>query len=97
MRVRSSIILSSNSFAPMSTWFALPVAVYIFLIDVSHAAIHSGDTSAQTYYYAFNAVRSEDVLKFAHEFGEVLVMPIMLEVVMRVCASGGAFSYLNFS
>jgi hypothetical protein len=94
----SSIILSSNSFAPMSTWFALPVAVYIFLIDVSHAAIHSGDTSAQTYYYyTFNAVRLEDVLKFTHEFGEVLVMPIMLEVVMRVCASGGAFSYLNFS
>jgi len=82
----------------MSTWFSLPVAVYIFLIDVSHTAIQSDDTSAQTYYYpAFNAVRSEDVLKFAHEFGEVLVMPIMLEVVMRVRASGGAFSYLNFS
>jgi hypothetical protein len=71
--------------------------IHIFLIDVSHAAIHSGDTSTQMYYYTFNAVRLEDVLKFAHEFGEVLVMLIMLEVVICVRASGGAFSYLNFS
>lgn len=47
-------------------------------------------TSGQTYYYpAFNASRSEDALKFAHEFGEVLAMPIMLEAVMRVRASRG--------
>ena len=48
-------------------------------------------TSGQTYYYpAFNAARSEDALKFAHEFGKVLAMPIMLEAVMRVRASRGS-------
>ena len=47
-------------------------------------------TSGQTYYYpAFNAARTEDAIKFAHEFGEVLAMPIMLEAVMRVRASRG--------
>jgi protein transport protein SEC24 len=53
-------------------------------------------TSGQTYYYpAFNAARAEDALKFAHEFGEVLAMPIMLEAVMRVRASRGTiFFYL---
>ncbi|OBZ67405.1 Protein transport protein SEC24 [Grifola frondosa] len=45
-------------------------------------------TSGQTYFYpAFNASRTEDAVKFAHEFGEVLAMPIMLEAVMRVRAS----------
>ena len=54
-------------------------------------------SSGQTYYYpAFNAMRLEDALKFAHEFGEVLVMPIVLEAVMHVRISRGAFSYLNF-
>ncbi len=47
-------------------------------------------TSGQTYFYpAFNAARSEDAVKFAHEFGEVLAMPIMLEAVMRVRATRG--------
>lgn len=47
-------------------------------------------TSGQTYFYpAFNAARSEDAIKFAHEFGEVLAMPIMLEAVQRVRASRG--------
>ncbi len=36
-------------------------------------------------------VCSEDALKFAHEFGGVLAMPIMLEAVMRVRASRGEF------
>ena len=54
-------------------------------------------TSGQTYYYpAFNAGRSEDALKFAHEFGQVLAMPIMLEAIMRVRASRGVFLYLVF-
>ena len=48
-------------------------------------------TSGQTYFYpAFNASRTEDAIKFAHEFGEVLAMPIMLEAVMRVRASKSA-------
>jgi len=47
-------------------------------------------TSGQTYFYpAFNAARSEDAVKFAHEFGEALAMPIMLEAVMRVRATRG--------
>ena len=45
-------------------------------------------TAGQTYFYpAFNASRTEDAIKFAHEFGEVLAQPIMLEAVMRVRAS----------
>lgn len=47
-------------------------------------------TGGQTYYYpSFNAVRSEDALKFAHEFGTVISDPICLEAVMRVRASRG--------
>ncbi|CAH7681135.1 hypothetical protein PPACK8108_LOCUS13697 [Phakopsora pachyrhizi] len=45
-------------------------------------------TGGNTYFYpAFNAARSEDALKFAHEFGQVLASPIALEAVMRVQAS----------
>jgi hypothetical protein len=51
-------------------------------------------TSGQTYYYpAFNAGRTEDAMKFAHEFGEVISTPIMLEAVMRVRASRGTHSH----
>ena len=51
-------------------------------------------TSGQTYYYpAFNAGRSEEAIKFAHEFGEVIAMPIMVEAVMRVRATKGAFKF----
>jgi protein transport protein SEC24 len=58
-------------------------------------------TSGQTYFYpAFNAARSEDAVKFAHEFSEVLAMPIMLEAVQRVRASKGVsivvFIYSRF-
>ena len=53
-------------------------------------------TSGQTYYYpAFNAARTEDALKFAHEFGEVLAMPIMLECITRVRASRGLFFHAS--
>jgi len=53
-------------------------------------------TSGQTYYYpAFNAGRTEDAMKFAHEFGEVLATPIMLEAVMRVRASRGMLLFLS--
>ena len=63
------------------------------LIDCSACLPHY--TSGQTYYYpAFNAGRTEDAMKFAHEFGEVLAMPIMLEAVIRVRASRGAFSII---
>ncbi|KAF8637917.1 hypothetical protein AX17_002539 [Amanita inopinata Kibby_2008] len=71
------------------------VSVDMFLFsaayqDVATLACLPHYTSGQTYYYpAFNAARTEDALKFAHEFGEVLAMPIMLEAVMRVRASRG--------
>ncbi|EEB98238.1 hypothetical protein MPER_02292, partial [Moniliophthora perniciosa FA553] len=71
------------------------VSVDMFLFsagyqDVASLACLPHYTSGQTYYYpAFNASRTEDAIKFAHEFGEVLAMPIMLEAVMRVRASRG--------
>ncbi|KAF8629024.1 hypothetical protein AX15_003599 [Amanita polypyramis BW_CC] len=71
------------------------VSVDMFLFsatyqDVASLACLPHYTSGQTYYYpAFNAARTEDAIKFAHEFGEVLAMPIMLEAVMRVRASRG--------
>ncbi|KAF8843924.1 hypothetical protein BDN67DRAFT_1066584 [Paxillus ammoniavirescens] len=71
------------------------VSVDMFLFssayqDVASLACLPHYTSGQTFFYpAFNASRSEDAIKFAHEFGEVLAMPIMLEAVMRVRASKG--------
>ncbi|KAH8917910.1 CPII coat sec24 protein [Atractiella rhizophila] len=47
-------------------------------------------TGGQVYFYpAFNAGRSEDALKFAHELGEVLASPIGLEAIIRIRASRG--------
>ena len=47
-------------------------------------------TSGQTYFYpGFNASRTEDALKLAHELSTVLSSPIALEAVMRVRASRG--------
>ncbi|KZT03773.1 protein transporter SEC24 [Laetiporus sulphureus 93-53] len=69
------------------------VSVDMFLFgnsyqDLATLACLPHYTSGQTYFYpAFNASRTEDAIKFAHEFGEVLAMPIMLEAVMRVRAS----------
>jgi protein transport protein SEC24 len=52
-------------------------------------------TSGQTFYYpAFNAGRTEDAIKFAHEFGEIMAVPIMLEAVIRVRASRGMIAPL---
>ncbi|KAG9029729.1 COPII subunit [Tulasnella sp. JGI-2019a] len=47
-------------------------------------------TAGNTFFYpAFNATKSEDALKFAHEFGEILASPVALEAVIRVRASRG--------
>ena len=44
----------------------------------------------QTYYYpAFNAGRTENAVKFAHEFGAVMATPIILGAVTRVRTSRG--------
>lgn len=47
-------------------------------------------TAGQTYYYpGFNAARTEDAMKFAHEFSELLAERIGLEAVIRIRASRG--------
>ncbi|EIE85083.1 hypothetical protein RO3G_09793 [Rhizopus delemar RA 99-880] len=47
-------------------------------------------TGGQTYYYpGFNASRTEDAIKFAHEFSELLAEQIGLEAVIRIRASRG--------
>ncbi|KZT60942.1 hypothetical protein CALCODRAFT_491881 [Calocera cornea HHB12733] len=47
-------------------------------------------TSGQTYFYpSFNASRSEDAIKLAHELSNLLASPIGLEAVIRVRASRG--------
>ncbi|EJC99351.1 CPII coat sec24 protein [Fomitiporia mediterranea MF3/22] len=71
------------------------VSVDMFLFsasyqDVATLACLPHYTSGQTYFYpGFNAAKAEDAIKFAHEFGEVVAMPIMLEAVMRVRATKG--------
>ncbi|KAF8524356.1 protein transporter SEC24 [Hysterangium stoloniferum] len=71
------------------------VSVDMFLFasgytDIASLSCLPHYTSGQTYFYpAFNAARSEDALKFAHEFGTVLSSPICFEAVMRVRASKG--------
>ena len=60
--------------------------------DVATLNVLPHYTAGQTYYYpAFSAARSEDALKFAHEFGEVLASPIGFEGVIRVRATRGAY------
>ncbi|BGP55492.1 COPII subunit [Rhodotorula sphaerocarpa] len=69
------------------------VDMWLFSSTYTDVATLSGlprYTGGQTYYYpSFNAARSEDALKFAHEFGTVIADPICLEAVMRVRASRG--------
>ena len=68
--------------------------------DVASLSCLPRYTGGNTYFYpAFNAARSEDALKFAHEFGQVLASPIALEAVMRVRASRGKrqFKFLSFA
>ncbi|KAG1880424.1 hypothetical protein C8R48DRAFT_767214 [Suillus tomentosus] len=63
------------------------VSVDMFLFSAAYQDLAS-HTSGQTYFYpAFNSGQYEDAIKFTHEFGEVLAMPIILEAVMRVHAS----------
>ncbi|KAI0052070.1 CPII coat sec24 protein [Auriscalpium vulgare] len=82
-----------KSFAIECSRAQVTVDMFLFSAAYQDVATLAGlphYTSGQTYFYpAFNAARSEDAVKFAHEFGEVLAMPIMLEAVMRVRASRG--------
>lgn len=71
------------------------VSVDMFLFssgytDVASLSCLPRYTGGQTYFYpSFNAGRSEDAIKFAHELGEVLAQKIGLEAVIRVRASRG--------
>lgn len=70
------------------TWYGPPFVLVLYTVQLTRpSACLPHYTAGQTYFYpAFNA-RTEDARKFAHEFGEVLAQPIMLEAVMRVRAS----------
>jgi len=83
-----------KSFAIECSRSQVSVDMWLFSSAYTDVATLSGlprYTGGQTYYYpSFNAARSEDALKFAHEFGTVIADPICLEAVMRVRASRGA-------
>jgi protein transport protein SEC24 len=71
------------------------VSVDMFLFssaytDVATLSCLPRYTGGQTYFYpGFHAARSEDALKFAHEFAEVLASPISYEAVLRLrCTKG---------
>ncbi|KAJ3188766.1 COPII subunit [Gaertneriomyces sp. JEL0708] len=59
-------------------------------VDVATLSGCAKFTGGSVYYYpSFTAARSEDALKFAHEFSHFLSRPIGLEAVMRIRASKG--------
>ncbi|UZJ52086.1 hypothetical protein CBS101457_001406 [Exobasidium rhododendri] len=71
------------------------VSVDMFLFssaytDVATLSCLPRYTGGQTYFYpGFHATRSEDALKFAHEFAEVMASPISYEAVLRLrCTKG---------
>lgn len=91
---------SYTDVATLSTSYAVPHVrefVYSGLLLSTHAGHLPHYTSGQTYFYpAFSAARSEDAIKFAHEFGEVLASPIGLEAVIRVRATRGAWLHCDW-
>ena len=71
----------------------ISVDLWLFSSAYTDVATLSGlprYTGGNTYFYpSFNASRSEDALKFAHEFGTVISDPTPFEAVIRVRASRG--------
>ncbi|SPO26388.1 Protein transport protein SEC24 [Ustilago trichophora] len=71
------------------------VSVDMFLFapsytDVATLSCLPRYTGGQTFFYpAFHAGRSEDAVKFSHEFSEVLSSPISYEAVLRLRATKG--------
>ncbi|KZV95863.1 putative ER to Golgi transport-related protein [Exidia glandulosa HHB12029] len=95
---KESALLQAGS--PFYKTFAIEcsraqVSVDMFLFAATYTDVASLSclphyTSGQTFFYpGFNAARSEDAIKFAHEFGIVLGSQIGLEAVIRVRASRG--------
>lgn len=93
----STLLRDANSFYKS---FAIDcsrshISVDMFLFSTTYTDIATLNmlphyTSGQTYYYpAFSATRSEDAIKFAHEFGKVLSAPIGFEGLVRVRATKG--------
>ncbi|KAI7869365.1 Sec23/Sec24 trunk domain-containing protein [Spinellus fusiger] len=89
-----------NSASPFYKSFAVDcsrsqVACDMFIFggqysDVATLSCLPHYTGGQTYFYpGFNASRSEDAFKFAHEFSELLAEHIGLEAVIRIRASRG--------
>lgn len=82
-----------KSFAVDCSRTTVSVDMWLFgssYTDVATLSCLPRFTGGQTYFYpAFNASRSEDAMKFAHEFGEILASPICLEAVIRVRATKG--------
>lgn len=71
------------------------VSVDMFLFSTAYTDVATLSclpryTGGQTYFYpAFHATRSEDALKFSHEFAHVLASPISYEAVLRLRATKG--------
>jgi protein transport protein SEC24 len=92
MQVSVDMFLFSSGYSDIAT---LGKKFSYFYLSVSNLIPSKANlphyTSGQTYFYpAFNAARSEDAIKFAHEFGETLAMPLMYEAVIRVRATRGS-------
>ena len=98
--MRRCLWICSSSVPLIKTWplwVIAPLSRYVVFFLRYTSACLPHYTSGQTYFYpAFNA-RTEDAVKFAHEFGSVLAQPIMLEAVMRVRASKSEFHALLHS
>ncbi|KDQ09348.1 hypothetical protein BOTBODRAFT_179058 [Botryobasidium botryosum FD-172 SS1] len=93
----SALLQAASSFYKLSAIDCVRdhISVDMFLFSPSYTDVATLNhlphyTAGGTYFYpAFNATRSEDAIKFAHEFGEVLASPIGLEAVIRVRPSRG--------
>ncbi|OZJ02089.1 hypothetical protein BZG36_04573 [Bifiguratus adelaidae] len=100
MKLMESSLLNPASpfykaFAVECSRTQLSVDMFIFgqqqqYSDVATLSNISRYTGGQTYFYpAFSAARSEDAIKFAHEFSSFLAEEVGLEAVLRVRCSKG--------
>ena len=87
-----------KSFAVECSKHQVSVDMFLFSSlyqDVASLSCLPRYTGGQTYYYpGWNASRSEDAVKFANEFSEVLSMEIALEAVMRIRATSGLYQLI---
>lgn len=94
MQVSVDMFLFSSGYTDIATLGEIILRAVLIKFDNRSSANLPHYTSGQTYFYpAFNAARSEDAVKFAHEFGEALAMPLMYEAVIRVRATRGEANF----